>query len=101
LSKSHSADHYFAKQDAEKLAAMRDEEASAAATRALAERKTTHWNRCGKCGGEMTTTPFRGSEIEVCPDCGAVLLDYGELQTLAGDDESGMLSGFLSLFGGK
>ncbi|MFT6161354.1 MAG: Zn-finger nucleic acid-binding protein [Myxococcota bacterium] len=48
----------------------------------------------------MHTKPFRGVEIEVCDDCGSVLLDQGELEKLSGQDESGMLSGILSLFGG-
>jgi Zn-finger nucleic acid-binding protein len=39
---------------------------------------------------------FKGVEIEKCPDCGAVLLDPGELEQLAGKDESGF---FADLFG--
>ena len=46
----------------------------------------------------METKLFKGVEIEICPNCGAVLLDPGELEQLAGKDES---SFFASLFGGK
>jgi Zn-finger nucleic acid-binding protein len=39
---------------------------------------------------------FKGVEIEKCPACSAVLLDPGELEQLAGKDESGF---FADLFG--
>jgi Zn-finger nucleic acid-binding protein len=48
----------------------------------------------------MTTHPFRGIDIESCNDCGAVLLDAGELNALAGEDRSGVLASFFSMFGG-
>ena len=46
----------------------------------------------------METKLFKGVEIEICPNCGAVLLDPGELEQLAGKDESSFFAG---LFGGK
>ncbi len=45
----------------------------------------------------MKTELFKGVEIERC-ECGAVLLDPGELELLAGKDESGFFS---ALFGKK
>ena len=39
-------------------------------------------------GTKMMTTNFKGVEIEVCPNCGAVLLDPGELEQLAGEDQA-------------
>lgn len=41
----------------------------------------------------MDTTIFKGVEIERCPSCGAVLLDPGELEELAGEDQSGFFAG--------
>ena len=63
-----------------------------------AERKALHAMRCGKCGGLLKPRPFRGIEIDVCEDCGVVLLDPGELEILAGKDETGVISSLASLF---
>ncbi len=48
----------------------------------------------------METLGFRGVEIERCGVCGAVLLDPGELEQLAGDDQSSLISNLLSVFSG-
>ena len=94
-------DVYFAQRDqenkqklAEKLAGERD-------VAAAAERKALHGGKCGKCGGELAQQVFRGEHIDVCGDCGAVLLDPGELQKLAGEDESSVLHGLAAIFGGR
>jgi hypothetical protein len=94
-------DEYFRKLDQEakaKLKAKLDEQQVEAAR---AQRRVLHHKKCGKCGGDMATQVFRGIEIEVCADCGAVLLDPGELQTLAGQDSTAVFSSFFSMFGGK
>ncbi len=94
-------DDYFHKRDQEakaKLKADRDAEQAEANKAARAE---LHHNKCGKCGNDMTTQVFRGIEIEICDDCGAVLLDPGELQQLAGQDSTDMFSSFFTMFGGK
>lgn len=94
-------DDYFKKLDQEakaklkaKLDAQREEAEKAA-------RKELHFNKCGKCGSDMATELFRGIEIERCGNCGAVLLDPGELEALAGEDEGAMFSSFFSMFGSK
>ena len=40
----------------------------------------------------------RVTAIEICPSCGAVLLDAGELEELAGKDESGVFDTIADLF---
>jgi Zn-finger nucleic acid-binding protein len=47
----------------------------------------------------MISTHFKGVEIEVCPNCGAVLLDPGELEQLAGDEQHGAVLHIARLFG--
>jgi rubrerythrin len=89
-------DEYFHREDQAKLDKLRGEvSAESAATEAEAA-KALHFHKCGKCGADMDTMLFKGVEIEKCPSCGAVLLDPGELEELAGEDESGFFSG---LFG--
>lgn len=92
---------YFRKLDQEakaKLKARLEAEQSIADREA---RRELHYFKCGKCGGDMKTETFRGLAIEVCTDCSAVLLDPGELQTLAGTDNTGTFSSFFSMFGGR
>lgn len=98
MSERDLEEEYFAKQDREKLAKLKAEQAAKDAATALVERRELHHHKCGKCGADMDTHPFRGVEIEICPECGAVLLDNGELEKLAGTDEGGMLSKMLSIF---
>ncbi len=101
MSERKQEDEYFARQDAAKLAKLRAAQVAAQMDASLEQLKALHFHRCGHCGCGMNTKPFRGVEIEVCGDCGSVLLDKGELEKLSGQDESGMLSGILSLFGGE
>ena len=91
-------DEYFQRQEQEKLAKMKAKAAEKQAAADAIEKKNLHFHHCGKCGSSMDTTSFKGVEIEVCPDCGAVLLDPGELQELAGEDESGFFSAMSTLF---
>lgn len=93
-------EEHFAKLDREKLAKLKAKQEAEEAAQALAARKELHHHKCGKCGADMDTHPFRGVEVEICPECGAVLLDNGELEKLAGDDQGGILSGLFSAFGG-
>ena len=101
MSERKQEEEYFARQDREKLAKLKAEEAEAARLAEAEALRQLHHHRCGKCGNPMTTHPFRGVAIEGCGHCGAVLLDRGELESLAGQDQSGLLSGFVALFGGK
>ncbi len=92
-------DEYFARIEAEKKARLAASLADADAEANAAELKALHLNHCGKCGQEMMTTHFKGVEIEVCPHCGAVLLDPGELEQLAGEEKHGAVQHIARLFG--
>ncbi len=89
---------YFEKIEAEKKAKLAEELRQQRDAEALVTRKEQHWLKCGKCGADMDTVIFRGVEIEVCPDCGAVLLDQGELEQLAGKDQSGVFQHLKDIF---
>ena len=91
-------EEYFARLETEKKAKLAAQLGVESATEERDQLRTLHHHKCGKCGQDMETKPHRGVEIEVCPDCGAVLLDRGELETLAGEDHSGLLGGILSMF---
>ncbi len=93
---STSEEEYFNRLDAEKKAAMKQAIDEAAAHAAAEERRRLYHNRCGRCGDMMVAQIFKGVEIDQCPSCGAVLLDPGELEQLAGKDESGFFSSLFS-----
>jgi hypothetical protein len=98
--KSSPEAEYFARLDAEKKKKIGEQLAAEKAEADRAERKRLHTGHCGRCGGTLAVKPFRGIEIDVCGDCGAVLLDPGELEQVAGADETGVLKAFTSLFSG-
>jgi hypothetical protein len=89
---------YFARLNKEKKEALAEQIAAEKAVAEREERKRQHHLRCGKCGGQLKPQAFRGVEIDVCEDCGSVLLDPGELEQLAGADESGALSSLVRFF---
>ena len=92
---------YFRKLDQEAKAKMKAKLDAEQADQARQQRRETHRNKCGKCGGDMTTKVFRGIEIDVCGECSAVLLDPGELEQLAGQDSTDTFASFFSMFGSK
>lgn len=99
--KHKDEEDYFAKRDREKRDALKaDLDAKAVATE-RAQAALRHHMKCGKCGGDLYTRLFKGVEIDVCPDCGAVLLDPGELEQLAGHEADQTvlktLAGFFTL----
>ena len=89
---------YFARLDREKLERLKAQKAAEEAAKAAADRKELHFNKCGKCGGQMHPKLFKGVEIDICEDCSAVLLDPGELEELAGEDGSGVMGTLSDLF---
>jgi len=96
--KNAGEEEYFARMEREAREKVAAEAARQAEVAARAAAKATHYMRCGKCGGELAPRDFRGVEIDVCGDCGVVLLDPGELETLAGKDGSGALAGLAGFF---
>jgi hypothetical protein len=98
--KGHDAEaEYFARIDRENKERLARQVAEENAVAEAAERKALHAGRCGKCGAALQARNFRGVEIDVCTGCGAVLLDPGELEQLAGRDESGVVASLASFFG--
>lgn len=89
---SRNEDEYFAREDAELLRKQR-ERAHAAATEA--ERKS-HYLKCPKDGYDLATSEYHGVQIETCPHCGGMWLDAGELEAVAHDEHSNVLTRVLS-----
>jgi len=97
--KNQPEEEYFARVEAQKTAQLAKEIAKKEAEEAAEALKELHHLHCGKCGTKMDTETFKGVEIEVCPNCGAVLLDPGELEELAGEDKASVVEMIGGLFG--
>jgi uncharacterized protein len=89
---SRNEEEYFAREDAELMRKQR-ERAHAAAVEA--ERKT-HYMKCPKDGYDLTSSEYHGVQIETCPHCGGMWLDAGELEAVAHEDHSSLLTRVLS-----
>jgi len=91
---------YFARIEQENKQKLAEQLAAEKAEADRAERKRVHAGHCGRCGGTLEVKPFRGIEIDVCHDCGSVLLDPGELESVAGEDHTSVLTSITALFAG-
>ena len=76
---SKTEQEYFIKQEMERLRKLREEHQEKLAASDRAKMKELHFMRCAKCGQHMETTRLETVEIEICPDCGGIYLDAGEL----------------------
>ena len=81
---NRNEDEYFLKHDAElvkELRAKRHDE------RKTAERKS-HFMKCPRCGADLKQVDREHVAVDVCPDCGGLWLDAGELELLKKVKES-------------
>jgi ribosomal protein L37AE/L43A len=73
---SRNEHEYFAKRDAELIRERRDrldEE------RRIQER-SSHYNKCPRCGDDLSEHDHNGVKIDQCDSCGGIWLDKGELE---------------------
>ena len=88
--KNEQEEEFFHRQDQEKLRKLREAAEREEQQQQAAALQELHHFHCGKCGHKMDTQIFRGVEVEICGNCGAVLLDPGELEQLVGEDRGGV-----------
>jgi hypothetical protein len=90
---------FFAREEAEKLYRLHQEKLKADDAARAAEEKAAHWMKCSKCGYSLETIKWRNVDIEKCFRCGVIVLDAGELETLAGKEQpDSFFSSFSTLF---
>jgi uncharacterized C2H2 Zn-finger protein len=46
------------------------------------QRRSVHFMKCPKCGGDLAEHEHDQVKVDRCPDCGGVWLDNGELELL-------------------
>jgi Zn-finger nucleic acid-binding protein len=89
---SRNEDEYFAQQNAELLRKQREKMETAAIE---AERKS-HYMKCPKDGYDLSSSEYHGVQIEICPHCGGMWLDAGELEIVAHEERPALMTRVLS-----
>jgi hypothetical protein len=94
---SRNEDEYFAKRDAELI---REQRARLDKERLQQERQA-HYMKCPKCGADLKEREHGHVKVDVCPECGGMWLDAGEIDMVRQVDR-GSIGRFVgSLFGHK
>ncbi len=94
---SEKEQEYFIRHEMTRLKKLREEHAEKTAASERQRQKDLHFMHCAKCGQKMETTTLESVEIEVCPDCGGVYLDAGELAKILDKKRRGPFSDALAL----
>ena len=79
---SEKEEEYFLKSEIARLQQLREDHIKNTTKAERQKLKDLHYMHCAKCGQTMVTEDFGGIEIEVCPSCGGLYLDAGELGKL-------------------
>ena len=75
---SRNEDEYFARLDAD---LMKERRARLDEERRTQER-TSHYNKCPKCGCDLEEREHQGVKIDQCSECSGMWLDKGELELI-------------------
>lgn len=79
---SDKEQEYFKQVEFERIAKLRAEHLQQTQAAEREQRRALHNMHCAKCGDLMTVTTLDEIEVEVCPECGGIYLDAGELDKL-------------------
>jgi hypothetical protein len=93
---SEKEQEYFLRIELERLKALREEHGKKLEQAERERRKELHYLHCPKCGQTMEVAHLEGVEIEVCPDCGGIYLDAGELDRVLDERTRGPVAGALA-----
>jgi uncharacterized protein len=89
---SDKEQEYFIRKELERIKAMREEHVQKQQAAERARLKDLHFMRCAKCGQTMTTISLTEIDVELCPGCGGMYLDQGELAKLIEANQHGALA---------
>jgi len=93
---SEKEQEYFLRKELERIKALRDEYRQKQAELERVKLKELHFMHCAKCGQTMTTSKLGDVEIEMCPECGGIYLDTGELDKILDVKQHGPFAGALA-----
>lgn len=89
---SDKEQEYFLQQELARLKELRDRRLRELQEEERRKLKELHWLHCPKCGQKMEVSHLEGVEVEVCPGCGGVFLDSGELEKVLEANRRGPFS---------
>jgi Zn-finger nucleic acid-binding protein len=89
---SRNEDEYFVKQDAELLRKQRAQ----AETALIETERKSHNKKCPNDGYDLASSLYHGVQIEICPHCGGMWLDAGEVEAVSHEERPGLLTRVLS-----
>lgn len=95
---SRMEDEYFVKMDAELLKQRR---AELDAERLKTER-SAHFMKCPKDGADLVERELHRVKVDICPECGGMWLDAGEMDLIRDAGHTSGVSRFIDdLFGNR
>lgn len=94
-------DEFIAKEEAEKTKRLKEQLKEEHLEEQREQTKAVCYMKCPKCGGDLNEVTFRGIKIDRCLNCDGVWLDEGELEKLAGDEDSSTIGNIISIISGK
>jgi DNA-directed RNA polymerase subunit RPC12/RpoP len=98
---SNQEEEFFAREEAEKLYRLHQEKLKSQDAAAAEAEKKAHYMKCPKCGYGLEAIQWRKVEVDKCFRCGVVVLDDGELEQLAGQENAGgFIASLSTLFKG-
>ncbi|MCX7894899.1 MAG: zf-TFIIB domain-containing protein [Thermoanaerobaculum sp.] len=86
---SDKEQEYFLQQELARLRELREQYRRQQAEEERRRLKELHFMHCPKCGQRMEVSQLAGVEVEVCPDCGGMFLDAGELDKVLEESRRG------------
>ncbi len=97
---SEIEEEYFKQKEIDLLRKFEKEREARQKTDEAERSKKLHYCKCPKCYGDLKEIVFKKKvKIDKCQQCGGVWLDNGELEVLAGHEESFLTSFFSHLIG--
>jgi uncharacterized protein len=95
---SKAEDEYFARQEIERRKKWAQEQSAKMATEEKERIKQLHYMKCPKCGMDLKEIDLHGVKVDQCASCGGVFLDAGEIEQIAGREDSGVMGRVFSMF---
>lgn len=89
---SDKEQEYFLRVETERLKKLREEHRHKQVEEDRRRLQELHFMHCPKCGQAMTTSTLADVEVDLCPDCGGLYLDVGELDKILEEKRRGIFA---------
>ncbi len=99
--KTKAEDEFIAKEEAEKTKRLKVQLEEQHSEEQRKQTKAVCYMKCPKCGADLNEVTFRGIKIDRCLNCDGVWLDEGELDKLAGEEDTSRIGNIIQIITGK